>query len=178
MSSGEADSSRASPWPRLLIAAAALAYGVHLWVVRADLLARNAVLPLLGAVFLLIYFWGLGVALFRLPALRREGEEADPLPDPLVILAAGIGAGALALLGLASIGLLQLAVFAPIGAAFALFGLWRAPPWRLRGSSTSSFRLSDTPLLAALGVWALLVLVLAFAPDATWDALAYHLATA
>jgi hypothetical protein len=174
MTSDEAASPGRSLWPRLLIAAAAIAYGAHVWVVRADLMARNAVLPLLGAVLLLLYFWGLGVALVRLPALRRDGEDLDPL----LMLGLGIGAGALALLGLGSIGLLQLPVFAPLGAAFILFGLWGRPPWRIRRSQDPSFRLSDAPLLAALGVWALLVLVLAFTPDATWDALAYHLATA
>src|SRR5262249_16249188 len=138
----------------LLVAAATLAYGAHVWIVRWDVAARNVVLPSLGAAYLLFYFWGLGVVLERLPALR--GEPATPLrpEDPallppedsqlpraghslleaLSILALGIGAGTIVILGLGSIGLLRLSVFAPLSALFVVLGSWRRPPWRWRQS--------------------------------------------
>src|SRR5262245_61066626 len=165
MSPERASSSRGHLGAGLLIAAAALAYGAHIWIVRADVAARNAVLPSLGAVYLLLYFWGLGVALERLPGLRRD----DAGIQPLLLLALGMGAGAIAILGLGSIGLLRLSVFAPLSAFSVVFGLRRKPPWRWRPSRRSPRGALESCLLAVFCAWGLLVLVLAFLPDSTWD---------
>lgn len=173
MSPDRAVSPRGHLASSLLIAAAALAYGVHVWIARGDVAARNVVLPLLGAGYLVLYFWGLGVALDRRLALRCSEAGLQPL----LVLSQGIGAGTLLLLGIGSVGLLRLSVFAPLSALFVLYGLWRRPPWRWRPSRSSFGGLSDSVLLAALGAWCVLVLALAFVPEATWDGLAYHLAT-
>lgn len=173
MSPDKTVSTARSLGPRLFVAAAALAYGAHMWFVRWDLAATNVLLPLLGATYLALYFWGWGAVLVRLPALRRD----DAIPEPALVLSLGIGAGSLAVLGLGTVCLLRLSVFGPLSVVFVVLGLWKSPPWRMFRPREPGFRLLDVPLIAVLGTWAILVLALAFVPDATFDTLAYHLAT-
>ena len=136
----------------------------------------NALLPLAGLLYLLAYFWGWGSVLLRLLPLRLGRDRTNPL----LVLALGLCGAVLTILILGFAGLLRRSVFILLSAGIVAVGFRLLSPWHALRREQAE-RVPDRwtlwhDLLVTLvaGVF-LLVAGLNLLPDASWDALAYHL---
>jgi len=132
----------------------------------------NGLLPLLGALYLAAYFWGLGVAL---EVILRFPESIRRRPAHRTFLL-GIAGASVTLLLFGAAGFLARPFFLAWSFLFVAGGAIHPPNWKESWRRISSGSLGEKLAFAFLAAIAGVATLGSLIPDTSWDSLSYHLA--